>query len=591
MRMNEVSPSRAKGPRILSLFLPRLPTDRLIRPKRRRAASGGPPDAPLAVVAKIKNALRVVALDRTAERRGVRLGQTLADARGAVPDLAVTEADDAADRALLEAIADWCDRYTPLIALDPPLGLFLDISGCAHLFAREGGDGEGALLADLLFRLTAQGFAARGAVASTAGAAWALARYGRDEAMPPGAEAEAIADLPVAALRISDEQEDLLDRLGLKRIGQLIGKPRAPLAARFGIDLVRRLDQALGAEDEALSPRRPAPMLSAERRFLDPVADEASLLVTVRSLAGALEPALERRGLGARLLEAACFRVDGHVARAGIGTASPIRAAEEVAVLFTERLEALGADWDAGFGFDMVRLSVLETEPLAETQIGLSGEEAGGGDFHRLVDRLGARLGAARVTRFVAVDTHIPERAARAEPLASENPSPVPGEGGPRRQARVGRGETAVLPASPPPPLAQAQGAPSPAPAMRSASLRGGRREGGGSPHPSRSEISEAPPGRPLRLFARPEPVEAIAEVPDGPPIRFRWRRVMHEVARAEGPERIAPEWWRPEDAERLTRDYFRVEDSEGRRYWLFREGLYGREAIHPVWYVHGLFA
>lgn len=105
------------------------------------------------------------------------------------------------------------------------------------------------------------------------------------------------------------------------------------------------------------------------------------------------------------------------------------------------------------------------------------------------------------------------------------------------------------------------------------------------------NEAGETPPDRPLRLFAHPEPVEVMAEVPEGPPLRFRWRRVMHEVARAEGPERIAPEWWRQEDSARSTRDYFRVEDAEGRRYWLFREGLYGRETASPLWYVHGLFA
>ena len=101
----------------------------------------------------------------------------------------------------------------------------------------------------------------------------------------------------------------------------------------------------------------------------------------------------------------------------------------------------------------------------------------------------------------------------------------------------------------------------------------------------------EIPPDRPLRLFPRPEPVEVIAEVPEGPPLRFRWRRMTLQVTRAEGPERIAPEWWQAEDAERATRDYFRVEDADGRRYWLFREGLYGREREHPLWYVHGLFA
>jgi protein ImuB len=535
--MNDALPNGRSGreTRILSLCLPRLSTDRLIR--LRRAAShnsGGPPEGPLAIVAKVKSALRVVAVDRIAEARGTRLGMSLADARGALPHLVVAEADEAADQALLEAVADWCDRYTPLVALDPPHGLFLDISGCAHLFAGNGRDGETALLSDCLGRLAGQGFEARGAVASHAGTAWALAHWAEGGSVEPGAEAEALADLPVAALRINEEQEALLDRLGLKRIGQLIGKPRAPLAARFGKNLVRRLDQALGHEDEVLSPRRPAPRLSAERRFAEPVVDQASLLEAVRSLARTLAPALQRHGIGARLIEAAFFRIGGKVARAAIGTAGPVRAADAIAMLFAERLAAIGDDWDAGFGFDMVRLAIIEAEALADTQIDLAGEGADAPDFSRLVDRLGARLGAARITRFVPVDTHIPERAVRALPLAGASAA-APAWALPQQQA-------------------------------------------------------EAPPDRPLRLFARPEKVEVIAAVPEGPPLRFRWRRVLHQVARVEGPERIAPEWWR-DDLGHATRDYFRVEDVEGRRYWLFREGLYGRETASPVWYVHGLFA
>jgi protein ImuB len=537
--MSEALPSgeraeaeREAPQRILSLFLPRLPTDRLIR--RRAISSDAPPEGrPLAVVAKIKNALRVVAIDESAEGRGVRLGTNLADAQAALPDLFVAEADEAADRALLETFADWADRYTPLVALDPPDGLFLDISGCAHLFTRGGDDGEQALLADCLHRLARQGFAARGAVASTAGAASAFARYGAGGVVPVGFEAEAIADLPVAALRIDAEAEALLDRLGLRRIGQLIGKPRAPLAARFGIGLVTRLDQALGHLDEVLSPRRPAPRLSAERRFAEPVVDEASLLLTVASLARTLSPALERHGLGARFLEAAFYRTDGAVSRAVVGTAAPLRRAEDVAALFSERLAALGSEWDAGFGFDMVRLAVLRAEPLDAAQIDLSGEADEALSLARLYDRLGARLGTARITRFEPLDTHIPERAIYARPLVQS------------AQAA----STWAMPV----------------------------------------EV-EAPVDRPLRMFASPEPVEVLAGVPDGPPLRFRWRRVVHEVARAEGPERIAPEWWRAEDSARLTRDYFRVEDRDGRRYWLFREGLYGRETASPHWYLHGLF-
>jgi protein ImuB len=517
-----------------------LSTDRLLRLSRRSRPEPGasPEHSPLAVVAKVKNAVRVVSIDRRAEKRGIRTGQSLADARGAVPDLRVVESDEDADGALLEAIADWCDRYTPLVALDPPRGLFLDISGCAHLFSRSGEDGEAVLLADCLHRLASRGFEARGAIAATAGAAWALAHYAGGGCIAPGAEAEALGPLPVAALRITGEQEDLLDRLGLKRIGQLIGKPRAPLAARFGTGLVRRLDQALGREDEVLSPRRPAPQLSAERRFTEPVVDQAPLLDTVASLARTLASALERQGLGARLLEASFFRTDGHVVRIAVGTAAPIRAAEAVAMLFSERLSTLG-DWDAGFGFDTVRLAVTEAEALAAIQIDLSGTGSEGPDLASLVDRLGARLGAARITRFHPVDSHSPERAILASPLAGT----------------LHRAAKAAL--------------------------------GWNLPEFERESQTD----RPLRLFVHPEPVEeVIAEVPDGPPARFRWRRVLYEIVRAEGPERIAPEWWRPDGRSRATRDYYRVEDQSGRRYWLFREGLYGREEIHPTWYLHGLF-
>lgn len=521
-------------------------------------------------MAKIKSALRVVAIDREAERRGVRLGASLADARGSLPELRVAEADAAADRALLERIADWCDRYTPLVALDPPRGLLLDVSGCAHLFARGATepDGEAALLEDCCARLARQGFEARGAIASTAGAAWALARCGGGGVLAPGEESAALAELPVAALRIDSETEALLDRLGLKRIGALYGKPRAPLAARFGLGLVTRLDQALGHLDEVLSPRRPAPRLSAERRFAEPVVDSDSLLETLRSLARSLAAALERHGLGARRLEAGFFRIDGAVERAVIGTAGPLRAPDTVAGLFAERLAVLGEEWDAGFGYDMVRLSVAHAEPLDAAQIDLAGEAADESGLARLADRLGARLGPDRVTRFLPVDTHIPERAVRAEPLAE---APVPAKGISKEGWPAARQ---------PPLLSQGRG-------HRAASRHGSALALAEDAAPAPE--AEAPPDRPLRLFARPEPVEVMAEVPEGPPLRFRWRRVVHEVARVEGPERIAPEWWRGEEGER-TRDYFRVEDADGRRYWLFREGLYEREPGRPVWYVHGLF-
>ena len=507
--------------------------------------------------------MRLTAVSEAAAALGIRRGQSLADARGGVPGLDVHEADPAADQAFLDAIADWSDRYTPLISMDAPDGLFLDISGCTHLFAKpvnkdvggngqDNDDGEARLVADLLRHLTRRGISACAAVAATPGAAWAVARFGQDgqSLIAAGAEQQALSALPVAALRLDGEQVALLERLGLKQIGQLAGQPRAPLAARFGLSLIRRLDQALGFEDEPLSPRRPAPELSAERRFAEPLIDQTAVFSTVRSLADGLAGSLERLGSGARHLELALFRVDGVVQRTSVSTSRPSRQAQDLAALFRERLASMGEGGDTGFGYDtdcgfdtgmgldMIRLSVMEAEQLDAVQVNLSGEADLAAGLDQLVDRIGARLGTGRVTRLAPVDSHIPERAFQQMPVV-----------------QAGISAAVWTPAA---------------------------------------AFDPGLPERPLTLFERPEPVEVVAEVPEGPPSKFRWRRVLYQIIRADGPERIAPEWWLDETSgshSMLTRDYYRVEDSQGRRYWLYRDGLYEREASRPGWFLHGLFA
>ncbi|MHA1190290.1 MAG: Y-family DNA polymerase, partial [Alphaproteobacteria bacterium] len=358
---------QVRDTRILSLWLPYLSTDRLARLARRislqpvphKQRLPDPGEAPVIVVEQISNALRVRATNAVAQALGLAPGMPLADARAIAGALAVHQADPGADLVFLNGIADWCDRYTPLVALDaldapdagklsdggnkltPGDGLYLDISGCAHLFG-----GEQSLRDDLLARLAAQGLEARAAIASTAGAAWALARYGPPDVQAAfvarGAESGVLADLPMAALRLDGAQLALLDRLGLKRIGQLAGKPRAPLAKRFGAGLLRRFDQALGRENEPLSPRRPAPILMAERRFAEPVSGADGVAATIRDLADQLDPVLEGRGMGARLVELSLFRTDNQVVRAAVGTARPVRDAATIVSLFYERLDALG---------------------------------------------------------------------------------------------------------------------------------------------------------------------------------------------------------------------------------------------------------
>ncbi len=446
----------------------------------------------------------------------------LADARAMHPQIEAIEADPAADARMLAGLADWCDRYTPLVALDGRDGLFLDITGCAHLFG-----GEEALAGDLLSRLAGHGFDARAGLAGTPGAAWAMARHragadGKAVILAPGGEAEALRPLPVAALRLDAETVIRLESVGLRRIGALMEVPRAPLARRFGRRLLERLDQAMGRLDEPISPRLALPALSAERRLAEPVTQAEELEHLAESLCRTLKERLEERGKGARSLELALFRTDGEVHRIAVGLSRPIRDPALVRRLFRERLTQGGPD--AGCGYELVRLSVLTAAPFEGLQSGFDGRQDEE-DLAGLIDRIHARLGPGVVLRPVTIASHLPERAVRHVPFDLAAP-------------------------------AQA--------------------EAGGQP-------------RPVRLFSRPEPIEAMAEIPEGPPLMFRWRHALYRVSSAEGPERLAPEWWREEGAR--TRDYYRVEDSAGRRFWLYRQGLYSEPGAMPRWFLHGLFA
>lgn len=478
----------------------------------------------------MKGALRLAAVNRRAQALGLAPGLTLADARARIPALRALDMDREADAALLARIADLCDRYTPLTALDGADGLVLDITGCAHLFG-----GEAGLREDLLRRLQRAGIEARASIAGTPDAARALARFGGPGIVPRDDDSDTVRPLPVAALTGEPETQRALLRAGLRTVGDVADRPRVALAARFGTDLVARLARTLGEEDIRITPRRPLPACMVERRFAEPLALIEDALAALAGLATQAAGLLERRGEGGRRFEATFFHVDGKLTRLTVATGSPLRDPGTLMRLLRERLEALGDRIDPGFGFDLVRLSVVAVEPFAVVQPDLDGRAFEEEEVSALIDRLGARFGADAILRFAAIDSHIPERAARAVPAIA-------------------------------------------APAAET------RPDG-----PGWCRAATGAPPRPIHLFDPPHPVETLAEVPDGPPVRFRWRRVEHRVAFAEGPERIAPEWWRQSD-DSLTRDYYRVEDETGRRFWLFREGLYGRDTGPPRWFLHGLF-
>ncbi len=469
----------------------------------------------------------------------------LAHAQAMVPGLRIATEAPQADADALAGLAAWCLRYTPLTSASPPDGIWLDVTGCTHLLggAAEDGEaeeGEAALLSDLSSRLERAGLSSRLALADTPGAAHALARYGSQKltVAPPG-DLSALLAMPVEALRLGTEAIALLHRFGLRRIGELAALPRAPLVKRLGAEVVRRLDQAFGRVAEPIEPVRPEMPVAERLAFAEPLLEAQSLSAATARLADRLCRRLEARGQGARRLQLAFARLDNSRQLQHVGLARASRAAPHIARLFEERLEQV----DPGEGIEAMVLTALVSEPLRAGQDTLGAElgaELGAGpEWHGrvdpaamapLIDRLGNRLGPGRLWRPAPVQSDVPERSVRASP--------------------------ALDPVRPDWPTAWPAALP-----------------------------------RPVRLFDPPMPVHTLTTLPDHPPSFFVWRNHRHQVRRADGPERIAGEWWRRSGEFLAVRDYFRLEDETGRRFWLFRRGD-GTDACTGDlrWFLHGLF-
>ncbi|MFO1202364.1 MAG: DNA polymerase Y family protein [Tabrizicola sp.] len=556
------------GRRILSLWFPRLAADRVAR----RRADVVP--VPLAVVGDRNGAQVLVSLSAEAEGAGLAPGQPLRDATAICPALLTVPADPVAEARFLLTLRRWAGRFSPWVAEEPPAGLMIDLTGAAHLYG-----GEEGVLAQVAEDCEGLGLTVRAAIADTPGAAWGLARYARtgvspvrsgdaidQEARatrsraakrrgwergggapravttrgaesavvsPPGRLYEALTDLPLPALRLDSDVVDRLMRLGLRRVGDIMGIPRAALARRFGADTLRRLDQAMGLEPEPVSPARP-PMHFAVRLTLpDPIGLRSDIEAALDRLLPPFCDKLKSKGRGVRRVLFQGFRADGGVASVEVGLARAADSPDRIRPLLHLKIDQI----DAGFGIDCLRLEALATEAVSALQhrgqlevteqaLANAGRVPVGSAqaLEDLVGRLGARLGTEAVLRLHPADSHVPAKSAKVLMAAWSQPH-----------------------------------------------------EG---PWP-------APPGpRPLVMF-RPEPVEApeVRELPS----RFRWRRRTFAVRMAAGPERLQPEWWFADpDWRSGTRDYWRVETEGGERLWLF----YGQGgAVTDQWYCEGVFA
>lgn len=556
--------------RILSLWFPRLAAERALR----RLRPAAPP--PFAVVAEAAQTRRLGSLSAEAEAAGLHRGQPLRDARAMCPALITRPADPAGEAAFLGALRRWAGRVSPWVAEEPPDALLVDLTGCAHLFG-----GEAALLDRLQAEGADHGLTLRAAIADTVGAAWALARHGGSVAAPgrsgdaivqearatraraarrtapppvagscchiapPGGTRAALAPLPPAALRLPAETVEALARLGLRRVEDLMGLPRAALARRFGRDLVQRLDQALGAEPEPVSPAG-TPLHFAVRLSLpEPIGLAADLAAALDRMVPRLCALLAARGRGARSLRLQAFRADGSVAAVTLDLARPGHDAALIGRLLPMKLPEI----DPGFGIDALRLQAVQTEPVhpirhrghldaavAAQQRGTGAEATGAAaaGLDELIARLGARVGMEAITRLHPADSHIPEKTVQIRAAAWSGPctGPWPPPETPRPPLLLACPEPVTVPNAP-------------------------------GPQPR--------PGRPA------------------PPEHFRWRRRDFRALAATGPERIAPEWWLDDPAWRSgIRDYWRIETDSGLRLWLFH--AHGATASGG-WFCHGLFA
>lgn len=504
--------------RVVSLYLPLWPTDRI----RKRLGKNAPaPDMPLALVGREGRRRSVLSVDLPARKLGLHPGMPIAKAQALYPDLVVMDADPEGDRLGLEKLALWFQRrIAPIVAIDAPDGLGLDTTGADHLHG-----GELPMLKNMVHRMAGAGFCARAVVADTWGAAHAIARYGRPPiaVVSSGETASALADLPIAALRLPNTIIDGLTTLGVSRIGQLATMPRAPLTLRFGPDITRRLDQAFGRIGEAIIPVRPVDPVEVSRHFAEPIGNAETIAHYIGKLVPLLCQGLEARGQGVRRLDLLLHRVDNRTEAIRVATALPVCDMKRLNRLLCEKIETI----NPGFGIESMMLIASLAEPMdrRQTVSSLIAEEET--DVSDLIDTLANRVGTQALYRFAPVESDLPERSfCRVPALAPD--------------------ETKDWPDHWP---------------------------------------------RPTRLLAHPEPVQAMAELPDQPPVFFIWRGVRRKVKCADGPERVFGEWWKNDAELTIARDYFRVEDTNGERFWLYRagDGEHG-ETGSQGWFLHGIF-
>jgi protein ImuB len=431
-------------------------------------------DKPFVLAAPDHGRMIVTSANLLAQKQGIDTGMSVADARALIPALEVLDdSPEIADR-LLAGLAEWCIRYTPSVAADPPNGLLLDVTGCAHLWG-----GEMEYITGINNRITYFGYDIRAAMADTIGAAWAASRFGKNiTVIESGQQSEALILLPPAALRLEAPAIERLEKLGLRQISQFINMPRSALRRRFGSSLLQRLDQALGHEEELIIPINPIEAYHERLPCLELIVTATGIEIALQRLLDAVCHRLQKDQKGLRSASFKGYRMDGKIQEISIGTNRASCNSKHLFKLFETRIETI----EPALGIELFTLDALKVEALPAMQENLweNTMSLDNIDLCELLDRIGGKIGAANIQRYIPAGHYWPER-------SFDNASSI----------------NEILPAT----------------------WKSGR-------------------PRPLQLFSRPEPIEVTAPIPDYPPMLFRYKGKLHKIIKADGPERIEAEWW-----------------------------------------------
>lgn len=455
--------------RFVSLWFRHLSTDWLTlrRPELK--------EVPFVLVTPVRSRVVITAANTLAEAQGVTVGMAAADAKAIVLDLEVIDEIPGQAVKLLNALGEWCIRYSPLIAVDLPAGLIMDVSGCAHLWG-----GERGYLKEIVTRLRAKGYDVRGAMADTAGTAWAVARYGRDKPIiAPNAQTQALLNLPPAALRLDAITLERLQKLGFYTIKSFLGMGRSVLRRRFGDEFLLRINQALGTVDEPLQLLHPIEPYAERLPCLESICTATAIEIAIRTLLEQLCKRLQGEGKGIRTAILKGYRVDGQVIQAAIGTNTASHQVSHLFKLFELKIATL----EPALGIELFTLEAPKVEDVEPGQEVLWSPEGCGledNTLAELLDRLANKIGGANIRRYLPQEHYWPERSIKPAISLKDKPTT----------------------------------------AWRTGKLR------------------------PAMLLNQPEQIAVSSLLPDYPPMLFIYKGETHTVKKADGPERIEREWW-----------------------------------------------